>query len=56
MKIYGEHTMAAGQLIGLRGPAQFHGDAAIKMFLELRRTIVRQSHPLFISSLNICSL
>lgn len=40
MKIYGEHTMAAGQLIALRGSAQFHGDVPLKMFLELRRTMV----------------
>ncbi|KAH7413962.1 hypothetical protein DE146DRAFT_13963 [Phaeosphaeria sp. MPI-PUGE-AT-0046c] len=46
MKFYGNHTMAAGRCIGLRGPAQFRNDTQLKMFLELRRTIFMTCHQL----------
>jgi hypothetical protein len=41
MKFYGDHTMAAARCLDLRGPTQFRDNTPLKLFLELRRIIVR---------------
>jgi hypothetical protein len=47
MKFYGDHTMAAARCLDLCTPTQLRGDPTLKMFLELRRIIVRASFPVF---------
>jgi hypothetical protein len=41
MKSFGQHIVAAARCIELRGPFQFRNEASVKMFLQLRRLIVR---------------
>jgi hypothetical protein len=45
MKFYRDHTMAVARCLDLRGPTQPLGNAPLKLFLELRRIIVRTLIP-----------
>lgn len=40
MQSFGHHTIAAARCIEFRGPTQFHSEASVKLFLQMRRIIV----------------
>lgn len=51
MESFSHHTIAAAHCIQLRGPNQFRNEAAVKLFLQMRRIIVSVITPLSLRSL-----
>ena len=52
MESFSHHTIAAAHCIQLRGPIQFRSEAAVKLFLQMRRIIVSVITPLSLRSLH----
>ncbi|KAH7137438.1 hypothetical protein B0J13DRAFT_559658 [Dactylonectria estremocensis] len=46
MKTFSHHTIAAARCIEMRGPDQFHSEASLKLFYQMRRIIVMTCHQL----------